>query len=93
MKFFQTLDDGLLLEVFLVNHLHPGVVEDHDGVAVCRNLSLKGLVLLDLGLQVGWILVVLIAGGLQLLVDPGVELVGISTEVLVPTRVLELLSS
>ena len=93
VQFVKALADAHLLEVFLSDHLHPGVVEDHDGVAVCRNLSLKGLVLLDLGLQVGWILVVLIAGGLQLLVDPGVELVGISAEVLVSTRVLELLSS
>ena len=84
--------DANLLEVLLGDHLHPGVVMDHDGVAVCGHLGLKSLVLLDLGLQVGWVLVVLIAGSLQLLVDPGVELVGISAEVLVPPRVLELLT-
>ena len=72
---------------------NPTVVEDNDGVAVCGHLGLESLVLLDLGLQVGGILVVLIAGGLQLLVDPGVQLVGISAEILVSPRILKLLTS
>jgi hypothetical protein len=37
------------------------IVEDDNGVAVGRNLGLEGLVLLDFGLQVGGILVTLIA--------------------------------
>ena len=93
MQLIQTLADADLLEVFLGDHLHPGVVEDNDGVAVCGHLGLESLVLLDLGLQVGGILVVLIAGGLQLLVDPGVQLVGISAEILVAPRILKLLTS
>ena len=37
-------------------------------------LSLEGLVLLELGLEVGWVSVALVLRHLQLLVDPGVHL-------------------
>jgi len=54
-------------------------------------LGLEGLMLLDLGLEVGGIFVVLVGRGLELLVDPGLELVGIASEVLEPPRLLQLL--
>lgn len=47
--------------------------------------------LLDLSLKVGGIFVALVRGGLKLLVDPGLELVGIAPEVLEPPRLLQLL--
>ena len=72
--------------MFLVDHLHACVVQDDDCVAVCGDLGLEGLVLLDLGLQVGWVFVVLIAGRLQLLINPGLELIRIASEVLVPAQ-------
>lgn len=48
--------------------------------------------LLDLGLQVCGVPVALVGGGLELLQDPGLELVGIAAEVLVAPGVLELLA-
>ena len=47
--------------------------------------------LLDLCLEVGRVFVALVGRGLELLVDPGLEFVGIATEVLEPARLLQLL--
>lgn len=55
------------------------------------HLSLKSLMLLDLCLKVGGVLVALVRRGLELFVDPGLELVGVSPEVLEPARFLQLL--
>ena len=38
-------------KVFLVNHGPSGALEGKDGIVVCCCLCLKGLVLLDFGLQ------------------------------------------
>ena len=92
VEFIQPLLDLDLLEVILVDHLHAGVVQDYDGVAVSSNLRLKCLMFLDLGLEVGWILVALIAGSLEFLIDPALQLVSISSEVLISPAVLQLLS-
>ena len=54
-------------------------------------LSFKSLVLLNLSLEVGGIFVALVRGGLKLFVDPGFEFVGVATEVLEATGLLQLL--
>lgn len=43
-------------------------------------------------LKVGGIFVALIAGSLQLLLDPGLELVGVTLEVLEPSGIFQLLA-
>ena len=87
MKFIKSLRDGNFLEVFLVDHLYSFVIKDNNSIAVCCNLSLKSLVLLNLCLKVGWVFVVLIAGCLKLLMYPCIKFISISAEVYVPSVV------
>ena len=60
----------------------PGVVQHYDGIRMSCHFGLKGLVFLDLGLEIGGILVTLIGSCLQFLVNPRLQLISISLEVL-----------
>lgn len=55
------------------------------------HLGLESLMLLDLGLQIGGILVALVRRGLELFVDPGLEFVSVAPEVLKAARLFQLL--
>ena len=76
-----------------VDHLHASVVQHHDGVTVGGHLGLKCLVLLDFSLKIRWIFVALIAGSLELLIDPALQFIRISSKILEPPAVFQFLSS
>lgn len=51
VQLVQATPDGLRREMPGRDHLTAGVVQDHDGVGVCRHFSFESLVLLDLSLK------------------------------------------
>ena len=88
--FCLTYLDHFRCIVILRNHLKTVLVELNDGVGMSQHLGLKGLMFLNFRLKVGGVFVGLIRGSLQLFVDPRLQLVGISLEVLETARVLQL---
>ena len=55
----------LTYEILSYNDYNTCIIKDNDSVAVCSDLGLKGLVLLYFSLEVGGILVTLIARRLE----------------------------
>lgn len=58
------MPDNIRGKVLLTDHLRASVVKNYNGIRVGSHLGLKGLVFLNLGLEVGGIFVALIRGSL-----------------------------
>ena len=58
----------LTYEILSYNDYNTCIIKDNDSVAVCSDLGLKGLVLLYFSLEVGGILVTLIARRLETII-------------------------
>ena len=93
MDLLQSRLDRLRLVMFFIHHLVSGSIQFVKRVRMRRHFGLERLVLLDLGLQVGWILVALVGGRLELLHNPTLQLVCVALEVHVAARVLQTRSS
>ncbi|MPC51705.1 hypothetical protein E2C01_045557 [Portunus trituberculatus] len=76
------LTDDIRGKMLFVDHLRASVVQHHNSIRMGSHLCLKGLVLLNLGLKVGGIFVALIRSCLELLMNPGLQLVSITLEIL-----------
>lgn len=80
--FTKSFANDIARKVMLGNHFGAGVVQDNNGVGMGRNFSLECLMFLYLCLQVCRIFVALVWGCLELLVNPSLEFVCISFEIL-----------
>ena len=64
----------------------------HDLVTLSQELD-QDQGLLDFSLKILWIFVALIAGSLELLIDPALQFIRISSKILEPPAVFQFLSS
>merc|ERR1719233_619540 len=74
VQLIQSLANGHLLEVLLVDHLHACVIQNYNSIAMGSNFCFKCLVLLNFSLQISRVFVVLIACSLEFLVDPRLQI-------------------